>query len=107
MKILSRIARLVRHENLRDRLCDAKTPDEFYNVLLDAEAAHRLVERYRAPLLAGETSFLDLVRSEVGPSLQPFAQHLWEVRWDRRGGAGELGCGRGGLCHHRGDVGTG
>jgi AraC-like DNA-binding protein len=25
----------------------------------------------------------DLVRSEVGPNLQPFAQHLWEVRWDR------------------------
>jgi len=26
-----------------------------------------------------------LVRSEVGQTLQPFAQHLWEVRWDRRG----------------------
>lgn len=38
VKILSRIARLVRHENLRDRLCNAKTPDEFYNALLDAEA---------------------------------------------------------------------
>jgi nitrogen PTS system EIIA component len=38
VKILSRIARLVRHENLRDRLCDARTPDEFYNALLDAEA---------------------------------------------------------------------
>ena len=38
VKILSRIARLVRHENLRDRLRDAKTPDEFYNALLDAEA---------------------------------------------------------------------
>jgi PTS system nitrogen regulatory IIA component len=38
VKILSRIARLVRQENLRDRLCDAKTPDEFYNALLDAEA---------------------------------------------------------------------
>ena len=32
--------------------------------LLDAQAAHRLVERYRAPLLAGEASFLDLVRRE-------------------------------------------
>lgn len=28
----------------------------------------------------------DLVRDEVGPNLAPFAQHLWEVRWDRRGG---------------------
>ena len=28
----------------------------------------------------------DLLRSEVGPNLAPFAQHLWEVRWDRRGG---------------------
>jgi AraC-like DNA-binding protein len=28
----------------------------------------------------------DLLRSEVGPRLAPFAQHLWEVRWDRRGG---------------------
>lgn len=28
----------------------------------------------------------DLVRGEVGPTLQPFAQHLWEVRWDRDGG---------------------
>ena len=25
-----------------------------------------------------------LVRTEVGPVLEPFAQHLWEVRWDRR-----------------------
>jgi 8-oxo-dGTP pyrophosphatase MutT (NUDIX family) len=32
--------------------------------LLDADAAHRLVERYRAPMLAGEASFLDLVRAE-------------------------------------------
>jgi PTS system nitrogen regulatory IIA component len=37
VKILSRIARLVRHEDLRDRLCGAKTPDEFYNALVDAE----------------------------------------------------------------------
>ena len=27
----------------------------------------------------------DLVRSEVGPALQPFVAHLWEVRWDRCG----------------------
>ena len=38
IKILSRIARLVRREDLRDRLCDAKTADEFYHALLDAEA---------------------------------------------------------------------
>jgi nitrogen PTS system EIIA component len=37
VKILSRIARLVRREDLRDRLCHAKTADEFYNALLDAE----------------------------------------------------------------------
>jgi AraC-like DNA-binding protein len=29
----------------------------------------------------------DLVRDEVGPHLAPFAQNLWGVRWDRRGGA--------------------
>lgn len=38
VKLLSRIARLVRRENLRQRLCEAETPDEFYSVLLDAEA---------------------------------------------------------------------
>lgn len=38
VKVLGRIARLVRRENLRQRLCDAKTPDEFYSVLLEAEA---------------------------------------------------------------------
>jgi 8-oxo-dGTP pyrophosphatase MutT (NUDIX family) len=32
--------------------------------MLDAEAAHRLVETYRARLIAGTTSFLDLVRKE-------------------------------------------
>jgi mannitol/fructose-specific phosphotransferase system IIA component (Ntr-type) len=37
VKILSRIARLVRHEKLRQRLCEARTPDEFYAALLDAE----------------------------------------------------------------------
>ena len=26
-----------------------------------------------------------LIRSEVGPNLAPFADRLWEVRWDRRG----------------------
>ena len=34
----------------------------------------------------GSGDLFDLVRSEVGPNLRPFAQHLWEVRWDRRGG---------------------
>ena len=38
VKVLSRIARLVRRESLRQRLCEAKTPDEFYSVLVDAEA---------------------------------------------------------------------
>lgn len=27
----------------------------------------------------------DLVHDEVGPNLRPFAERLWEVRWDRRG----------------------
>ncbi len=38
VKILSRIARLVRRENLRERLCEAGTPDQFYQALLEAEA---------------------------------------------------------------------
>jgi PTS system nitrogen regulatory IIA component len=38
VKILSRIARLVRRENLRQRLSEAGTPAEFYETLLDAEA---------------------------------------------------------------------
>jgi mannitol/fructose-specific phosphotransferase system IIA component (Ntr-type) len=38
VKILSRIARLVRRENLRQQLCEANTPDQFYETLLDAEA---------------------------------------------------------------------
>jgi PTS system nitrogen regulatory IIA component len=39
VKILSRIARLVRRENLRSRLCEAGTADQFYQALLDAEAS--------------------------------------------------------------------
>ena len=27
----------------------------------------------------------DLVHDEVGPNLRPFAERIWEVRWDRRG----------------------
>ena len=38
----------------------------------------------------GSGDLFDLVRSEVGPRLQPFAQHLWEVQWDRRGGPPRL-----------------
>ena len=38
VKILSRIARLVRGEAIRRELTQASTPDEFHNVLLDAEA---------------------------------------------------------------------
>jgi len=38
VKILSRIARLVRRDTVRQRLLEATTADEFYNVLLDAEA---------------------------------------------------------------------
>jgi PTS system nitrogen regulatory IIA component len=38
VKILSRIARLVRREGIRQRLLEARTSDDFYHVLLDAEA---------------------------------------------------------------------
>jgi PTS system nitrogen regulatory IIA component len=38
VKVLGRIAKLVRHEHIRQRLFKAATPDEFYDVLLDAEA---------------------------------------------------------------------
>jgi PTS system fructose-specific IIA component len=38
VRILSRIARLVRRENVRQRLVEARTPDEFYRILVDAEA---------------------------------------------------------------------
>lgn len=37
VKILSRIARLVRRDGVRRHLVEAKTPDEFYRVLLSAE----------------------------------------------------------------------
>ncbi|HEY8256825.1 MAG TPA: PTS sugar transporter subunit IIA [Gemmatimonadales bacterium] len=38
VKLLSRIARLVREEAVRRDLTEARTPDEFHNVLLRAEA---------------------------------------------------------------------
>jgi len=37
VKILSRIARLVRRDGVRRHLVEARTPDEFYHVLLEAE----------------------------------------------------------------------
>jgi mannitol/fructose-specific phosphotransferase system IIA component (Ntr-type) len=36
--VLSRIARLVRRENVRERLSGAQTPTEFYETLLDLES---------------------------------------------------------------------
>jgi mannitol/fructose-specific phosphotransferase system IIA component (Ntr-type) len=38
VKLLSRIARLVRRDNVRQKLCEAGSPEEFYAALLDAEA---------------------------------------------------------------------
>ncbi len=38
VKLLSRIARLVRRDHLRQQLCEADSPQEFYAALLDAEA---------------------------------------------------------------------
>jgi len=38
VKLLGRIAKLVRREDVRRRLFDATTPHEFYTTLLDAEA---------------------------------------------------------------------
>ena len=37
VKILSRIARLVRRDGVRRHLLEARTPDEFYHVLVEAE----------------------------------------------------------------------
>lgn len=37
VKLLSRIARLVRRDGVRRHLVEARTPDEFYRVLLGAE----------------------------------------------------------------------
>jgi nitrogen PTS system EIIA component len=38
IKVLSRIAGLLRRDSVRQQLCAAGTPGEFYNILLDAEA---------------------------------------------------------------------
>ena len=37
VKILSRIARLVRRDGVRKQLVESRTPDEFYHILRDAE----------------------------------------------------------------------
>ena len=39
VKALSRISRLVRREPIRVRLLNARTPEEFYRVLCEAEGA--------------------------------------------------------------------
>jgi 8-oxo-dGTP pyrophosphatase MutT (NUDIX family) len=58
------------------------------HALLDADEAHRLVERYRAPLLAGTTSFLDLVRAEhlrlAADLMVPFAHWVTPERQPKR-----------------------
>jgi mannitol/fructose-specific phosphotransferase system IIA component (Ntr-type) len=38
VKVLSRIARLVRRDNVRDRLSQARTPQEFYDALVELES---------------------------------------------------------------------
>ena len=38
IKVLSRIARLVRRDHLRQRLCEAGSAEQFYATLLEAEA---------------------------------------------------------------------
>ena len=56
--------------------------------LLDAEAAHRMVESYRARLLGGETTFLDLVRAEdlllATDLMVPFAHWITPERVPKR-----------------------
>lgn len=50
------------------------------NEILDADAAHRLVETYRAALLKGDTTFVDIVRKEnlvlAGDLMVPFAHWI-------------------------------
>jgi len=56
--------------------------------MLDAGDTHRLVETYRAPLLAGETTFLDLVRAEdlllATDLMVPFAHWITPERVAKR-----------------------
>jgi 8-oxo-dGTP pyrophosphatase MutT (NUDIX family) len=48
--------------------------------ILDADSAHRLVETYRAPLLKGETTFVEVMRREnlllAGDRMVPFAHWI-------------------------------
>jgi len=48
--------------------------------IIDADAAHRLVETYRAPLLKGEVAFVDIVRREdlvlAADLMVPFAHWI-------------------------------
>ena len=50
------------------------------NEIIDADAAHRLVETYRTPLLKGETTFVDIVRGEelvlASDLMVPFAHWI-------------------------------
>lgn len=50
------------------------------NEILDADAAHRLVETYRAAQLKGDTTFVDIVRKEnlvlAGDLMVPFAHWI-------------------------------
>jgi 8-oxo-dGTP pyrophosphatase MutT (NUDIX family) len=50
------------------------------NEIIDADAAHRLVDRYRAPLLKGEVAFVDIVRREnlmlAADLMVPFAHWI-------------------------------
>lgn len=50
------------------------------NEILDADAAHRLVETYRGPLLKGDTTFVDVLRGEslvlAADLMVPFAHWI-------------------------------
>lgn len=50
------------------------------NEMIDADAAHRLVETYRAALLKGETTFVDIIRREnlvlAADLMVPFAHWI-------------------------------
>ena len=58
------------------------------HTLLDAQETHRLVETYRAPLLRGETTFLDIVRREelslATDLMVPFAHWITPERVGKR-----------------------
>ena len=56
--------------------------------IVDAETAHRLVETYRAALLKGETTFVDIIRREdlelAGDLMVPFAHWITPERVPKR-----------------------